>query len=59
MSTDKFQVISPVDGSVYAERELADDNEVQRVLEQAREAFELWKQTSLAERKAICLRTIT
>ncbi len=59
MSTDKFQVISPVDGSVYVERELADNSLVQSVIEQSHKAFKLWKQTSLAERKAICIKAIT
>jgi len=52
MST--IQCISPVDGSVYVERETASSEEIQRVLCAAEAAQQAWKNTPVAERKALC-----
>ena len=54
----KFQVISPVDGSVYAERQLASDTEVEKVLAAAARAQKSWKSTSIAARAAICRKAV-
>jgi acyl-CoA reductase-like NAD-dependent aldehyde dehydrogenase len=51
--TATLRIISPVDGSVYAERPLADDAEVRATLERARAAQRAWRTVSLAERLAV------
>lgn len=56
MSTQK--TISPIDGSVYVERTLADDAAVELALEKAVEAQKKWRTTSLAEREAICRKAV-
>jgi acyl-CoA reductase-like NAD-dependent aldehyde dehydrogenase len=50
--------ISPVDGSVYVERELADAQLIEKTLQKAVESQHSWKKTSIAERAAICERMI-
>jgi acyl-CoA reductase-like NAD-dependent aldehyde dehydrogenase len=50
---NKLQCISPIDGSIYAERDLASPAEIQRTLEAAEKAQKSWKQTPLRERIAI------
>ena len=47
-------IISPVDGSVIAERELASDSLTESVLERAHEAQTVWRNTSIAERVRLC-----
>lgn len=49
----KLQCISPIDGSVYVERELATGSEIQAALATAALAQKGWQQTSLVERVAI------
>ncbi len=51
---DRFQTISPVDGSVYCERAYANSQEITRALDLARKAQESWRATSLDERASIC-----
>jgi acyl-CoA reductase-like NAD-dependent aldehyde dehydrogenase len=53
-----FQTISPIDNSVYVEREYADDNQVARALDAARRAQRSWRGTSIGERAAICSRFV-
>jgi acyl-CoA reductase-like NAD-dependent aldehyde dehydrogenase len=48
------QTISPVDGSVYAVRELANGAQIEAALASAHAAQRGWRQTSLAERAAAC-----
>src|SRR5688572_8159046 len=50
------RTLSPIDGSVYVERELATTDEIDRALNQARAAQQAWKQTSVAERATILTR---
>jgi len=50
------KTITPVDGSVYVERELASSSAVERALGKAVTAQEAWKQVPVAERAAICRR---
>jgi len=52
------KTISPIDGSVYVERTLADDSEVQAVLASAVSAQKEWKKTTLAEREVICRKAV-
>ncbi|MDZ4333166.1 MAG: aldehyde dehydrogenase family protein [Pseudomonas sp.] len=49
----KLQCISPIDGSVYVERHLASNPEIQVALVKAELAQQAWKNTPLAERIAI------
>ena len=44
------QIISPIDGSVFAQRELASDEQVNRVLEAANAARKGWRATPLSRR---------
>jgi acyl-CoA reductase-like NAD-dependent aldehyde dehydrogenase len=55
--TDARQrVISPIDGSVYAEFDLPSGADIEAALEAGARAHEAWKRVSLEERSAICLR---
>jgi acyl-CoA reductase-like NAD-dependent aldehyde dehydrogenase len=49
----KLQCLSPIDGSLYVERELATASEIQAALVKAEQAQQRWRQTSVAERVAI------
>ena len=48
-----FNIISPVDGSLYAERPLADDKTARATLERARAAQREWRHVPVAERVRI------
>ncbi len=50
----KLQTISPVDGSIYVERPLATNAEIEKTIATANKAAAVWKQTSIAERARIC-----
>jgi acyl-CoA reductase-like NAD-dependent aldehyde dehydrogenase len=50
------KTITPVDGSVYLERELASNATIDRALFMAVKAQKAWKQVPVAERAAICRR---
>jgi len=52
MST--FQTISPIDNSVYLERQIADQQTIDRTLAAAQAAQRDWQHTSIPERAAIC-----
>ena len=52
------QTISPVDGSVYAERTLATAPQIEQTLHNAVEAQKSWKRTPLSERAAVCHRAV-
>ncbi|RMH83589.1 aldehyde dehydrogenase family protein [Pseudomonas sp. AOB-7] len=54
----KLQCISPIDGSVYVERRLASNPEIQAALARAELAQQTWKRTPLRERIAIGRRAI-
>ncbi|MBN9008783.1 MAG: aldehyde dehydrogenase family protein, partial [Rhizobiales bacterium] len=45
-----LKIISPVDGSVYAERPLADDATVRATLERAKKAQRDWRRVPVGER---------
>ena len=53
-----LQVISPVDGRIYAERPLASADEVDRTLARARAAHSEWRHVPIAERAAFCTRFV-
>jgi acyl-CoA reductase-like NAD-dependent aldehyde dehydrogenase len=48
------RIVSPIDGSVVAERELATDSHVDAVLAQAEQARRVWRATSVEERARLC-----
>jgi acyl-CoA reductase-like NAD-dependent aldehyde dehydrogenase len=48
------RIVSPVDGSVFAERAVADDAAIARALDAAQAAQREWKRAPLAERIAHC-----
>ena len=52
--TAKVQLISPVDGRVYAEREVADAAQIEQALTAAASAQAAWQRRSLNERAAFC-----
>jgi acyl-CoA reductase-like NAD-dependent aldehyde dehydrogenase len=52
--TDLVRIISPVDGSVYAERPLATHEEIHAAVGAARSAQAEWRRTPVTERAAIC-----
>ncbi|HUP93758.1 MAG TPA: aldehyde dehydrogenase family protein, partial [Burkholderiales bacterium] len=49
------RTVSPVDGSVYVERELASAARIENVLERAVAAQESWKQVPVRERARLCI----
>jgi acyl-CoA reductase-like NAD-dependent aldehyde dehydrogenase len=52
--TAKVQLISPVDGRVYVEREMADATQVEQAVTAAASAQASWQRRSLSERAAYC-----
>ena len=52
------RTVSPVDGSVYAERELASGSAIENALACAAEAQKSWKKVTIAERVEICRRMV-
>lgn len=52
--TAKVQLISPVDGRVYAERAVADAAQIEQALTAAASAQAAWQRRSLSERAAFC-----
>ena len=53
-----IQIISPVDGKVYAQRPVASDPAIEAALERAAAARAGWRQTSLTERVGILNRAV-
>jgi acyl-CoA reductase-like NAD-dependent aldehyde dehydrogenase len=58
MSTALLKVISPVDGSIYAELPLADERQIDETLTRARRAAAEWRHASIAERAELALRFV-
>ena len=54
----RLQTFSPIDGSLYLERDLATPEQIQRALDSAVYAQQRWKQTPLAERVALGRRVV-
>ena len=54
MQVPVHRIISPIDGSIVAERELATDSHVDAVLAQAERARRVWRATSVEERAQLC-----
>ncbi len=58
MMTTIQTTISPIDGSVYVERELASPQQIETALARAVAAQRGWKQTRIEERAAVCERIV-
>jgi acyl-CoA reductase-like NAD-dependent aldehyde dehydrogenase len=52
------QTISPIDGSIYAEFELASDQAIEGTLERAAVAQREWKRVPVTERATLCRRMV-
>lgn len=55
---DIQKTISPIDGSIYVERPRATDQQIEQILHDAVVAQKHWKQTTIAERAAICQKAV-
>ena len=53
-----IQCISPVDASVYVERETASAEQIQQTLSAAVKAQKQWKNTPVAQRQALCSKAV-
>jgi acyl-CoA reductase-like NAD-dependent aldehyde dehydrogenase len=58
MTSSIQKTISPVDGSLYVERELANPQKIESALSRAVSAQASWKRTPVADRAAICRRML-
>jgi acyl-CoA reductase-like NAD-dependent aldehyde dehydrogenase len=58
MTSNLQQTISPVDGSIYAERQLATQREIENALAKAAASQAEWKRAPVAERVAVCKRML-
>jgi acyl-CoA reductase-like NAD-dependent aldehyde dehydrogenase len=54
----KIQCISPVDGSVYVERQTASAEQIQQTLSAAVEAHKQWKNTTIKQRQELCSKAV-
>jgi acyl-CoA reductase-like NAD-dependent aldehyde dehydrogenase len=54
----RIRTISPVDGSVYVERPLASDSEIEATLARAMKSQQDWKLVPISERASICRRAV-
>ncbi|WP_299073857.1 aldehyde dehydrogenase family protein [uncultured Paraglaciecola sp.] len=52
---NKQHTISPIDGSIYVERDLAEQTQIEQTVNTAVAAQQQWRQTSITERSNICL----
>ena len=52
------KTITPIDNSIYLERELASDNKINSVIDKASTSFEIWKNTSPVSYTHLTLPTI-
>ena len=56
--SNRIQIVSPIDGSLFAERELAGEAKILSTVQSADAAQKQWKQTRIAERAALCHKAI-
>jgi acyl-CoA reductase-like NAD-dependent aldehyde dehydrogenase len=56
--SNNIHIVSPVDGSVVAQRELASEAEILSAINAANAAQQSWKQTSVQQRAALCHKAI-
>lgn len=55
---NRFQVISPIDNSVYLEREFASEAQIETTLSVSQRTKRFWRNTSLEDRIRICKRAV-
>ncbi|RUM40909.1 MAG: aldehyde dehydrogenase, partial [Desulfocapsa sp.] len=53
-----IETISPIDNSVYVQRDYASATDINKALETAETVQKAWKATPLLERKALCSKAI-
>ena len=53
-----IQCVSPIDGSVYVERQTASSEEIQQTMSAAANAQKKWKNAPIAERQALCSKAV-
>jgi acyl-CoA reductase-like NAD-dependent aldehyde dehydrogenase len=53
-----FQVISPIDGSMYCQRDFASSEQIEGVLDSAYQARGNWRNTSVEDRAVLCRKAI-
>ncbi len=60
MSIDKTvqQIISPIDGSIVAQREVATDSQIEEILARSQAARRKWSATPVAQRAEIIERMV-
>ncbi|TKF15256.1 aldehyde dehydrogenase family protein [Enterovibrio norvegicus] len=55
---ERFQTISPIDGSVYVDDRFADVNQINDALEKAKNAQAHWQDLSLDTKQALCRKAV-
>lgn len=55
---NSIRLISPVDGSLYAERPYASSSQLEQALSGAREAQRAWRELSIEQRAGYCLKAV-
>ncbi|MEI8611490.1 aldehyde dehydrogenase family protein [Enterovibrio sp. Hal110] len=55
---ERFQTISPIDGSVYVDDRFADANQINDALEKAKNAQAHWQDLSLDTKQALCRKAV-
>ncbi|MEZ8080884.1 aldehyde dehydrogenase family protein [Enterovibrio norvegicus] len=55
---ERFQTISPIDGSVYVDDRFADVNQINDALEKAKSAQAHWQDLSLDTKQALCRKAV-
>lgn len=55
---NSIRLISPVDGSLYAERPYASSSQLEQALTEARQAQRAWRELSIEQRAGYCLRAV-
>ena len=56
--TNRLQTISPIDNSIYVERDYATADDINTTLEIASKVQKKWQHTPLEQRKALCTKAI-
>jgi len=56
--TEKIKIISPIDGSIVAERNFATPEEMNETVQAAVDAQKKWKRTSISKRAELCHKAI-
>jgi acyl-CoA reductase-like NAD-dependent aldehyde dehydrogenase len=58
MMTITLKTYSPIDSSLYVQRDYADIQQINTALQLADSAQKTWKNTSLQERKKLCVKAV-